>query len=217
MTPGIGRVRLGSPFEPRGIRRAADLPVGACPFAGDAVIVLDAGARVTRWNRAAETLLGLPAGAATGVRLTDLARYRQVVTADVHAAILSPSLEGTWRGEYAPAGPAGEARILEFSVSRLAACEAGPCGTLLLIRDVTAVRPAEGATPPEPSRGFVPICAHCKSVGDGQGHWHPIEVYLAEHSGATLRQEMCPVCLRMLYPELCEEGPSPSAAMDAAA
>jgi hypothetical protein len=79
--------------------------------------------------------------------------------------------------------------MLEFSVSCLGGGNAA--GVLLVIRDITRVA------------GPAPICTHCKSVGNGQGGWQPIEGYLQARAGIALRQEMCPACMRALYPELC--------------
>jgi hypothetical protein len=51
-------------------------------------------------------------------------------------------------------------------------------------------------------RGFIPICASCKKIRDDQGFWTRLEVYLTEHSEASLSHGICPDCARQLYPEL---------------
>jgi hypothetical protein len=51
-------------------------------------------------------------------------------------------------------------------------------------------------------RGFIPICASCKKMRDDQGFWTRLEVYLTEHSEASLTHGICPDCARQLYPEL---------------
>jgi len=50
-------------------------------------------------------------------------------------------------------------------------------------------------------RGIVPICAHCKSVRDSEGNWHPIEHYLIKHPEADFSHTLCQKCARELYPE----------------
>lgn len=51
-------------------------------------------------------------------------------------------------------------------------------------------------------RGLVSICANCKSIRDDQGKWHPIEDYLIRHPEADFSHDICPKCLKELYPDL---------------
>lgn len=53
--------------------------------------------------------------------------------------------------------------------------------------------------------GMLPICSNCKKIRDDQGYWQAVELYLAEHSGATLSHGMCPDCIRELYPDMAEQ------------
>jgi hypothetical protein len=48
-------------------------------------------------------------------------------------------------------------------------------------------------------RGFVPICAHCKSIRDEQDNWHPIEHYLARHPEAEFSHGICPDCEKKYF------------------
>jgi hypothetical protein len=133
------------------------------------------------------------------VPLADLPDARHIVPGDVLEAVKALPSEGTWRRVATLAGSADAALRLEFSVSGLG--EGETTRTVLVIRDIT------------PAASPAPICAHCKSVDDGHGTWQPIEAYLGEHTGTTLRQEMCPACMRILYPELCcEEHQKPGTA-----
>lgn len=50
--------------------------------------------------------------------------------------------------------------------------------------------------------GLLPICAACKKIRDGEGSWHAIEDYIAEHSEADFSHGVCPTCAHRLYPEL---------------
>jgi hypothetical protein len=49
-------------------------------------------------------------------------------------------------------------------------------------------------------RGFIPVCAHCKSIRDKQNVWHPIEHYLVKHPEADFSHSICPECIKKLYP-----------------
>jgi GAF domain-containing protein len=53
-------------------------------------------------------------------------------------------------------------------------------------------------------RGLVHICANCKSIRDNQGKWHPIEDYLIQHPEANFSHDICPKCMKKLYPDLDE-------------
>ena len=55
-------------------------------------------------------------------------------------------------------------------------------------------------------RGMVPICAGCKKIRDGEGRWHPVEVYVQQHSGAEFTHGLCPQCLTELYPDCGDLG-----------
>lgn len=50
--------------------------------------------------------------------------------------------------------------------------------------------------------GLVPICSSCKKIRDDKGYWNLLEVYLQQHSNATLTHGICPECLRHSYADL---------------
>ena len=54
-------------------------------------------------------------------------------------------------------------------------------------------------------KGFLPICAKCKAIRNDEGHWQQIESYLRERSEAEFSHGICPVCLKELYPEFCDD------------
>lgn len=56
-------------------------------------------------------------------------------------------------------------------------------------------------------RGFIPICAGCKSIRNDEGFWQKIEEYIHEHSEAEFSHGLCPECLKKLYPEIETEDP----------
>jgi len=43
--------------------------------------------------------------------------------------------------------------------------------------------------------GLLSICAACKRIRDEQGQWHPMEVYIRDHSEADFSHGLCPQCL----------------------
>ncbi len=51
-------------------------------------------------------------------------------------------------------------------------------------------------------RGFIPICASCKKIRDGEGLWQQIEDYIMAHSDAEFSHGICHECEERLYPEL---------------
>lgn len=54
-------------------------------------------------------------------------------------------------------------------------------------------------------RGFIPICAKCKSIRDDQGYWNRIEKYLQTHTEAQFSHSICPDCARELYPGMFDD------------
>jgi hypothetical protein len=49
--------------------------------------------------------------------------------------------------------------------------------------------------------GLLSICASCKRIRDDHQTWQPLESYIQAHSGAKFTHELCPECLRKLYPD----------------
>ncbi len=47
--------------------------------------------------------------------------------------------------------------------------------------------------------GLLPICSSCKKIRDGQGSWHQLETYIAEHSEAEFTHGLCQECANKLY------------------
>lgn len=54
-------------------------------------------------------------------------------------------------------------------------------------------------------RGFIPICASCKSIRDDSGYWKAIEQYLQDRTQAKLSHSLCPECVKSLYPDIHEK------------
>jgi sigma-B regulation protein RsbU (phosphoserine phosphatase) len=54
-------------------------------------------------------------------------------------------------------------------------------------------------------RGFIPICATCKSIRNDQGSWQRMEAYIQEHTDAEFSHSICNDCLKKVFPELAGE------------
>ena len=50
--------------------------------------------------------------------------------------------------------------------------------------------------------GLLPICANCKKIRDDDGYWQDVAVYIRDHSEADFTHGLCPICIKVLYPEL---------------
>ena len=48
--------------------------------------------------------------------------------------------------------------------------------------------------------GLLPVCTLCKNIRDHQHGWQPMEIYLQNHSDATLTHERCPECAQRILP-----------------
>lgn len=51
-------------------------------------------------------------------------------------------------------------------------------------------------------KGLIPICAACKQIRDDQGYWNHVEEYIEKHSEAEFTHDICPSCMKKLYPEI---------------
>jgi PAS domain S-box-containing protein len=49
--------------------------------------------------------------------------------------------------------------------------------------------------------GIIPICSFCKRIRDGEGQWHPVDVYIRQHSDTDFTHSLCPDCRTNHYPE----------------
>ncbi|MGG1611668.1 MULTISPECIES: PAS domain-containing protein [Paenibacillus] len=50
-------------------------------------------------------------------------------------------------------------------------------------------------------RGLLPICAVCKKIKDEDNMWCTTEAYLIKHTHAEFTHDICPDCIRALYPK----------------
>lgn len=49
--------------------------------------------------------------------------------------------------------------------------------------------------------GMLPICAVCKDIKNKENEWQPVESYLEKHAYVEFTHDICPECIRKLYPE----------------
>ena len=54
-------------------------------------------------------------------------------------------------------------------------------------------------------RGLIPICASCKKIRDDKGYWQSVENYISAHSEAQFSHDICPDCMKKLYPAYFSE------------
>jgi DNA repair exonuclease SbcCD ATPase subunit len=54
-------------------------------------------------------------------------------------------------------------------------------------------------------KGLLPICASCKKIRDDKGYWQSVEQYVSAHSEAQFSHDICPECLKKLYPAYFHE------------
>jgi hypothetical protein len=52
--------------------------------------------------------------------------------------------------------------------------------------------------------GYLPICAHCKSVRNDEGYWQQVEVYVREHTSAEVTHGICPKCVKEHFGEIAK-------------
>ncbi|GGH13162.1 PAS domain-containing protein [Paenibacillus segetis] len=49
--------------------------------------------------------------------------------------------------------------------------------------------------------GLLPICAVCKKIKDHENVWNPLEKYMKQHTSIEFTHDICPECIRLLYPK----------------
>lgn len=59
-------------------------------------------------------------------------------------------------------------------------------------------------------RGLIPICAVCKRIKDDNYLWNAIEHFLEKHTHAEFTHDICPDCIRRLYPKYSSALDNPS-------
>lgn len=174
----------------------------------DGILILDSQGRAIDVNHAFTTLAGVTANEVLGRRVDALALSHDKLAHAIRDAALATTVGGP------PASIELASHVYEIATLPIAGGAGRSQGRILVFRDVTA-RHAWAA---EQSRlidelqaalgqvrtltGLLPICAGCKQIRDGQGHWQHLEVYIRERTNADFTHGICPDCMTRLYPDL---------------
>ncbi|MGG6312809.1 PAS domain-containing protein [Paenibacillus macerans] len=81
-----------------------------------------------------------------------------------------------------------------------------PQGVVITCTDITRLKEQElqmqhALSHIRTLRGMLPICAVCKKIKDENDMWSTIEAYLIKHTHAEFTHDICPECIRILYPK----------------
>lgn len=78
--------------------------------------------------------------------------------------------------------------------------EVGP-STAELPVPIQAIRSKKAIHPPKKNHHLVPICAACKSIRSSDEEWITIERFLQTQLSLQFTHDICPDCIRELYPK----------------
>jgi hypothetical protein len=109
--------------------------------------------------------------------------------------------------------PGNPGRYIDIHLSPLVDRDGSASGKVLVIHDlserraleldreklITQLQAALGDI--KTLRGLLPICASCKKIRDDEGSWKGLERYIMDHSDAQFSHDICPDCMRKLYPD----------------
>jgi len=170
----------------------------------DGMLVLDARNRILDLNRSAENLLKGLSRRAIGENVLNLLPGWSRVTGATAAGglgILPPS----------PDGP-NPTSVLEVRDTPLPGPRGETQGRVYTFRDVTDAHQTQAERERLVQRlqlalgevktltGLLPICASCNKIRDGQGIWHPLDIYLTSHTDAQPTHGLCPECIPHYFP-----------------
>ncbi len=170
----------------------------------DGLLVLDASNRVVDVNPTARSLMG---GMAEIV-----GRPVDEVPGPLGAAIAGLREQTVDHVEMSLPGDPG--RYIDMRLSPLLDRDGSTSGSVLVIHDlserralelereklITELQAALGDI--KTLRGLLPICASCKKIRDDKGSWSGLERYITDHTDAQFSHDICPDCMRKLYPDL---------------
>ena len=172
----------------------------------DGVLVLDAWDRVVDVNPTARALMGSAAEV--------IGRPVYDVPGLLGAAIAGLRERGADHTETTLPGNPG--RYIDMHLSPLVDRDGSTSGKVLVIHDlserralelereklITELQTALGDI--KTLRGLLPICASCKKIRDDEGSWKGLERYIMDHSDAQFSHDICPDCMRRLYPDFAK-------------
>ena len=172
----------------------------------DGVLVLDEWDRVVDANPTARALMGKVHEV--------IGRHVDDVPGPLGAAIAGLLERAADHVELSLPGDPG--RYIDIHLSPLVDRDGSTSGKVLVIHDlsqrralelereklITELQAALGDI--KTLRGLLPICASCKKIRDDKGSWKGLERYIMDHSDAQFSHDICPDCIRRLYPELAQ-------------
>jgi len=170
----------------------------------DGVLVLDAWDRVVDVNPTARALMGSHAEV--------IGRPVDDVPGPLGAAVAGLRERGGDHMEISLPGNPG--RYIDMHLSPLVDRHGSASGKVLVIHDLSERRALElerekliaelqaAIGDIKTLRGLLPICASCKKIRDDKGSWKGLERYIMDHSDAQFSHDICPDCMRKLYPDL---------------
>lgn len=75
------------------------------------------------------------------------------------------------------------------------------CGPAPTSRHIQPVRTRQPLRLRQQPHSLVPICASCKSIRNSSEEWITIERYLQQQLSLQFTHDICPDCIRQLYPQ----------------
>ena len=172
----------------------------------DGLLVLDAWDRVVDVNPAARALVGT-AVEVIGRRVDEIPGPLGAATSRLRARAVD-HIELSLPGD--------PPRYVDIRLSPLRDRDGSASGGVMVIHDLSQRREMElerekliaelqaALVDIKTLRGLLPICASCKKIRDDKGSWAGLERYIMAHSDAQFSHEICPDCMRKLYPDLAE-------------
>jgi len=177
-----------------------------------AICMLDRQGRMSSWNAGAEWIKGYPAHEIIGRHFSCLYPPEAVTCGLPERALARAIVEGRVEEEGQLLRKGGARFWANVIITALRDQQGELSGFALVTRDISARKQAEAErerliqelqaaiSDVKSLSGLLPICASCKKIRDYRGQWHPLEVYLREHSEATLTHEFCLECAPHIQP-----------------
>ncbi len=177
-----------------------------------AICMLDREGRVSSWNTGAEWIKGYQASEIIGRHFSCFYPREAIKSGLPERALAQAIVEGRFEEEGLMVRKGGLEYWANVVITALRDQHGELRGFALVTRDITARKHANAErerliqelhaaiSDVKSLSGLLPLCASCKKVRDYQGRWHPLEVYLREHSEATLTHEFCHECAQHIEP-----------------
>ena len=189
--------------------------------AGEGLVIVDAGGRVTEWNREMEHISGLSRAAVTGRPVWEI--ESELMPEESRKEAAESAVRGLWQRfidadseakqvvEKLIVTTGGQGRIVDICYFTIRSN--GDTQAAAIVRDVTERRRAAAQIEHLGSElqdtleevkvlsGLLPICASCKAIRNDEGYWEQLEEYIRKHSDAQFTHGLCPECAMRLFPD----------------